>query len=207
MEPRCEDQMRARGVLYSFLSRAYREELDVTYIGDLRAVCSPDDELLGPFAEALRSDDDDALRRDLAADYARCLLGMHADSVSPFESVWMSDLHLMMQEPRDEVVALYASEGMGRVQTFRMPEDHIAVEFEFMALLCKRALGAMETDDRAAFEANIAKQKAFVRDHLSPWIPGFCRKLEARSTTAFYRALANATEAFVASDVEELAEL
>ncbi|MDO4442352.1 MAG: molecular chaperone TorD family protein [Slackia sp.] len=207
MEIGFKDRMEARGIFYSFFSRAYREEIDAAFIEELRAACSPEDDLLAPFAQALHSDDVEALRRDLAGDYARCLLGMHADPVSPFESVWVSGLHLMMQEPRDEVVALYRSEGVDKAQTFHMPEDHIAVELEFAALLCRRAIEAFDENDPVALEENIAKQKAFVHGHLAAWVPDFCRKLRVRSTTEFYRALADATEAFIAADAEEVDRL
>lgn len=207
MEAGFKERMQARSILYSFFSRAYREEADTKFIEELRSVCAPDDELLGPFAEALHADDIEKLRLDLAADYARCLLGMHADPVPPFESVWVSDLHLMMQESRDEVVELYASEGMGKARAFRIPEDHIAVELEFMSLLCKRAGELFAANDAIVLQANIVKQRTFMRNHMLTWIPDFCQKLSLRSTTAFYRALANATEAFVKADAEQLEDL
>lgn len=68
MEAGFKERMQARSILYSFFSRAYREEADTKFIEELRSVCAPDDELLGPFAEALHADDIEKLRLDLAAD-------------------------------------------------------------------------------------------------------------------------------------------
>lgn len=205
MEEGLKEQTEARRSMYSFLARAFREEADVPFIEELKAVCSPDDELLGGLVASLAGSDAESKRAELASDYARCLLGMHSDPVSPFESVWVSDAHLMMQEPRDEVLETYRAEGVDVVDSFKLPEDHIAVEFEFMALLCQRALDALEKSDPVGLELAIKKQEAFLRDHLAPWVPDFCEKLRLRSTTDFYKELALLAWLVVESDLRDAA--
>lgn len=205
MEEGLKEQTEARRSMYSFLARTFREEADVPFIEELKAACSPDDELLGGLAASLAGSDTESKRVELASDYARCFLGMHSDPVSPFESVWVSDAHLMMQEPRDEVLEMYRSEGVDVADSFKLPEDHIAIEFEFMALLCRRVLDALEENDPVALELAIEKQKAFLRDHLAPWVPDFCEKLRLRSTTAFYKELAHLAQSLIESDLRDLA--
>lgn len=202
MEEGLKEQTEARRLIYSFLARAFREEADVPFIEELKAACSPDDELLGGLATSLAGSDTESKRAELASDYARCLLGMHSDPVSPFESVWVSDTHLMMQEPRDEVLEMYRSEGVDVADSFNLPEDHVAIEFEFMALLCKRALAALEENNPLGLEVAIEKQEAFLRNHLAVWVPDFCDKLHARSTTAFYKEIACFAKSFVQSDLQ-----
>lgn len=205
MEAGLKEQMEARQAMYSFLARVFREEVDEAFIDRLKATCDAEDELLARLAGALAGSDTEKQRVELASDYARCLLAMSSDPVSPYESVWRSGLHLMMQEQRDEVVAFYRSEGVDVAGSFKLPEDHIAVEFEFMALLCRRASAALESSDPVELEAAIGKQKAFLEGHLVPWVFDFCEKLVARSATPFYREIARIAQEFVRLDVQTLA--
>jgi anaerobic sulfite reductase subunit A len=48
-----------------------------------------------------------------------------------------------MQEARDQVVALYRAKGLDKVAELELPEDHIALEFEFMAHLCQEMQSAV----------------------------------------------------------------
>ena len=47
-------------------------------------------------------------------------------------------------EPRDEVVGFYGKERLRRVEWFKEPEDHVAIEFEFMAYLCLKEKETLE---------------------------------------------------------------
>ena len=67
---------------------------------------------------------------DLAVDYVRAFIGHGVDAYSaayPFESVYTSPKRLMMQEARDEVLAVYRSEGLDKLPSWKESEDHIAL--------------------------------------------------------------------------------
>lgn len=72
----------------------------------------------------------------------------------PFESVHTSPKRLMMQEARDEVLAVYRSEGLDKLPSWKESEDHIALELEFMAVLGDRIVAAAEASDEAEVEAS-----------------------------------------------------
>ena len=127
-----------RSAVYRLLARLYRVEVDAGY----RTIATY---LSGADAHAIT---------DLAVDYVRAFIGHGIDAYSaayPFESVYTSPKRLMMQEARDEVLAVYRSEGLDKLPTWKEAEDHIALELEFMAALGDRIVAAAEADDLRRF--------------------------------------------------------
>lgn len=188
--------MRARAAAYSFLARTLSEdEVTLDFLRALRDDPPQTGTDLDGFARSLAGKDDqwlEEVRRELAADHAAILLGMSAAPVSPYESVYTSDLHLMMQEARDQVLAAYRAAGLAREDSYHVPEDHISLECDFMAALATRAADALEGEgpDLAAAQASVGAQQAFVRDHLARWVPALADDLERKARTPFYRGVA-----------------
>lgn len=143
----------------------------------------------------------------LAAEYAGPFLNVGKRPACPYESVYTSPERLLMQEARDEVLAVYREEGLSRSEALKEPEDHIAIEFEFMAHLCQKAVAAFEQGDRAACLASLEKQRSFLEQHLLVWVPDFCRDVEGAATTDFYRGVAQLTAEFLVEEREALGEL
>lgn len=204
--------MGERALAYRFLSRAYRTAPDAAFVAALRAASAdrPADDPLAPFFAELASadaSDDEALRIDLAADYNRLFLGMGPHPVPPYESVYTSPEHLLMQDARDEVLAAYRAQGLDAPDDFNLPEDHLALECAFAAELAARTAAACERGDREAADELVASQRAFVEEHLAAWVPAFCDDAEERARTSFYRGLAALTREQVEADRAVLAEL
>ena len=136
-----------RADTYGLLSRLYRVEIDQELLDELCGMRFP--------ASTGNKDADEGYRRiatylsnlwensltDLAVDYVRCFIGHGVDAYSaayPFESVYTSEKRLLMQEARDEVLAIYRSMGLDKQSTWKEGEDHVAVELEFMQIMCQR---------------------------------------------------------------------
>ena len=126
--PHVEESL-SRARLYRFLARLYRVEADQALLDELRALpqvqAAPDDDLMGVGMNAVvgyaKVGGGDALT-ELAVDYVRTFIGSGTDgheAAYPFESVYLSEKHLMMQAARDEVRAIYLSEGLDRKPTAR----------------------------------------------------------------------------------------
>ena len=212
------DEMEARGDAYSFLARVLSDdEAGVDFLEALRDNPPQTGTALDDFASSLAGYDADALeavRRESAADHAQTLLGMSAHPVSPFESVYLSGVHLMMQASRDEVRAAYAAAGCAKSDDYRMPDDHVSLELDFMAVLSSRAaqaLRALATDGAGAelpdgtsaeqaAQDSLNAQLSFVDDHLTRWIPQFCEALERQATTDLYRGAAQMLDRLVGQD-------
>lgn len=194
----------ARAGFYEFLASIYKLELTDEQIETMAARPLPvDDEFLGAgyaqMKEYLRHRDS-GTRRELAVDYARVFLcaGMYEQMTAPpYESVYTSEEHLLMQDARDEVLAHYRSEGLDLPADNTTPEDHLSFEFQFMAKLVERAQAALDAGDEARFAELCAKQRAFFDEHLAPWVPRLCADVRAHARTGFYRGVADVTEGFL----------
>ena len=129
---------------------------------------------------------------DLNVDYLRTFIGNTQDTshvAYPYASVYTSPEHLLMQDARDAVLAAYRGEKVALVNEHNEPEDHIGFELAFCAVLLGRAGEALEVGDAAAAARLVEKERAFVRDHLAAWAPGFASDVARVAQTGFYRAL------------------
>lgn len=132
-----------------------------------------------------------AVLDQFAADYADIYL-THAYGASPHESVWLDEDHLMRQEPMFQVRAWYARHGLTAGDWRHCPEDHLALELQFLAHLV-----APERGD------TLPEAARFMDEHLLRWLPLFARRVAERCRTRFFAALALLTDAYC----EELREL
>lgn len=205
-----------RARLYGLLARLFRVEVDPLLLGQLKAMKFPAstgspkmDAGYRLMAEYLGSCGADPLT-ELAVDYARTFIGHGTDAYSaayPYESVYTSEKRLMMQAARDEVLALYRSEGIDKDPGWKDCEDHIALELEFMKVLAQRTADALRRGD-AAESARLAKVQRTFRDaHLGDWIPSLAKDMRRFARTGLYLGLADLTEGFVLLDRDFLAEL
>ena len=194
----------ARKGFYEFLASVYKLELTDQQIETLAGRAFPlDDEFVGAgyaqVKEYLRHRDS-GTRQELAVDYARVFLcaGMYEQiTAPPYESVYTSEEHLLMQDARDAVLARYRSEGLDLPADNTTPEDHLSFEFQFMAKLVERAQEASDAGDSARFAELSAKQRAFFDEHLANWVPRLCADVRAHAKTGFYRGIADVTEGFL----------
>ena len=160
-----------RSAVYRLLARLYRVEVDEEFLAELKAMRFPAatgntavDAGYRAIATYLSGADAHAIT-DLAVDYVRAFIGHGVDAFSaayPFESVYTSPKRLMMQEARDEVLAVYRSEGLDKLPSWKESEDHIALELEFMAVLGDRIVTAAEAADEAEVERLLSTQRNFL---------------------------------------------
>jgi len=197
-----------RAATYGLLSRLYRVEVDAELLAALRTMAFPLGSGSAEVDEGYRriatylSKNGDGARLDLAVDYVRTFLGHSNSGVSaayPYESVYTSEKRLLMQEARDDVMALYGLAGMV-IENWVDPEDHIALELEYMQIMAMRTGEALEKgDDDAALEY-MGAQKSFMLDHLAAWAPMLTKDMKDFAKTDFYQGLAYLTEGFLRMD-------
>jgi putative dimethyl sulfoxide reductase chaperone len=112
-----------------------------------------------------------------------------------------------MQEARDQVLAAYRAKGLDKAETLDYPEDHIALELEFMEHLCKEARLALAAQNRSAVAVYMQEQKDFLAQHLLNWVPAFCADVEKCATTEFYKAIAKVTNGYLRMEQAILEDL
>jgi anaerobic sulfite reductase subunit A len=201
-----------RASLYEFLSRVYREEIDESLLRQLKNnVDQPNFTsntgftMLREFFNRHRIDED--LVKELAADYADLFLGIGKKPAHPYESVYLSKEKIVMQEPRDEVLKIYGSEGLERSMDFNEPEDHVAVELEFQAYLCRKAEELFQNKDVQGGLRVLQVQMSFLQDHLAAWMPSFCGDIiDGSCKLGFYPAIAQITKDFINLEKTSLKE-
>ena len=131
---------------------------------------------------------------ELNVDYLHVFIGNTQDAshvAYPYESVYTSPDHLLMQDARDAVLAAYRSEMITLVNEHNEPEDHMGFELAFCAVLLRRAVEALTAGNTARAIELVEKERTFVRDHLGVWAPEFASDVKRIAQTGFYRALAD----------------
>lgn len=83
----------------------------------------------------------------------------------------------------------------------------LAVELVFMRILCEKTIAALERGDGEEAERLLARQRAFLQEHVLTWIDCFAADLRKSAEGGFYAHLATFTEAFAHADVAALDEV
>jgi TorA maturation chaperone TorD len=188
------------------LALLHDREPTAELLGELKAVGFPGNLALAPRSEGGRAaqaamgaalsvlpDAPDASALDqLAADFAAIHL-TGSLGASPSESFWLSDDHLVCQDPMFELRRLYAEAGLRAPDWRKRPDDHLVFQLHYLAnrLAAARDAGAWR------------RLAAFLDEHLLRWLPDFAARVAQRADTALHAALARLTEAWC----EELREL
>lgn len=95
------------------------------------------------------------------------------------------------------VERLYLKEGLGPSTEVTELPDHVGVELEFMAYLCRKTLEAMQAGDAATAQDYRHKQYYFFMEHLGPWIRLLAERLASEAQTSLYRFLGNFLNLFL----------
>lgn len=208
--------MDQRASTYAYLARLFRAEVDADLLSamhdDLYPVSSGNDSvdagnrLIATYLSNLHP----GSLEELHVDYARCFIGSGTDASTaayPFESVYTSPKRLLMQDARDEVRAVYRAAGLERQDNWNEGEDHLSLEFEYEAMLCRRCATALRSghEDEAASLA--ASQRNFFSDHIATWVPLMLADLRRFAASELYQGVADLTEGFLAIEAELLEEL
>lgn len=96
----------------------------------------------------------------------------------------------------------YGDIGLAAAGTGSVTVDHISTELEVMAALCAQEAAHAAADEASLAEATVAREQAFLEDHLTRWLPDFAERLAAAAAPPFYDAAISAAIAFTHHDLE-----
>jgi TorA maturation chaperone TorD len=133
----------------------------------------------------------------LLLDYSRLFLGPFEIQAKPYGSVYLDGEKIVMGDSTMDALACYRRGGFSPADDFKEMPDHIAVELEFLYLLCFRQAGALAERNSVVAAENQALRREFLRNHLGVWAAKFSSRVAAAANSGFYRRLAELLEAFV----------
>jgi len=204
-------QARVRSQLYAALARAFQkpevasgeDEENALSSALERAALTLDAQALGPAVERLiraleiKQGQAEQALRTLEIEYNRLFVGPGRPQAPPYESFYRSKWGLMMGPSTREVKQQYAEAGLTIAPDYRDLPDHVATELGFMAYLTMR-----EAEAKGEKSSWLERERLFLQDHLSVWVPRLCQRVKEASQHPFYTALAELTQAFVSLDME-----
>jgi TorA maturation chaperone TorD len=222
----------SREGLYSFLSRSLLYEVDTEFLTVIEAAqpaieffaSSQEGEALRKASEELATISskvavvEGAERKQLLVDfdveYASLFLGTGKGRgrahVWPWESAYFTDPPRMYAGPYHEVCDAYRSVGYEKPKESKEPEDHIGLELDFMAHLCRLTTASIDNGNAEFALGYVRLQKEFMKDHLLRWAGKFSRRLldtSERRETDFYHAIATMLESFLLLDDQAIDEI
>jgi TorA maturation chaperone TorD len=209
----------AREGIYLFLSRVFMFEVDNEFLTTIVAIqptinalassqqgteLQKAGELLQVFskkAAIAEGEERDRMLTDLAVDYASLfLVPGFSRQVYPWESAYFSQPPRMFGEPYHQMVAAYKKVGYEKPQNFKDAEDHVALELDFMAYLCRLARAGIEAGNVEYAVGYLKLQKEFLQDHLNRWAGKLCTGIIDKSESQFYKAIGMLMRSFLARE-------
>ena len=125
------------------------------------------------------------------------------DRVS-FINLQFTDLVGNVKSVTITVEQFYRRAGMPVLDRCIEMADHLGLELEFMAALCRLEAELEDAGDPAALERCLDLQRTFLEEHLSRWAPACCENVVRHARYGFYKAIAHLTREFLGSEEARL---
>ena len=212
------DVIAARAGMYETLASLYfdrltDEQIEAMAAQDFQELLDNENELIASgFNDIYRylRKRNTGTRQELACDFSSCFLGTHSYKglvAQPYESLFLDPSGTLNAKPRTLVYNFYKKECVSLKKEHNYPDDHLAFECEFMAILCRRTIEAVNADDMDEALRLLDVQERFLNEHINLWF----RRLHDLSLkfikTRFYRGVLNITQGFFDEECEIIGDL
>jgi TorA maturation chaperone TorD len=211
-----EELLKIRESIYAFLSRMYLEEPPKKLADDIAEKRLPIPEELSALNNDLREgftairkfEDDfegsaEKLHEDLSWEYTRLFIGPSKEAILPYESSYIKKK--FTGEAVLRAKERYRKAGVEKAVACNEPEDHVALELDFMTYLCRNMSEKLKGGEEIKEE--LAIQREFLDECLSKWVPGFCDDIIKSQESDFYRGIAQITKGFLIFDSRMIDEI
>ena len=151
----------------------------------------------------------DELETELAVERTRLLRGVKPGYGPPpaYESVYVGSDQGPLMQASVAVRQIYAEAGVKLPEEVRDQPDFIGFELDFMRQLTEEEAQAWADDDQEEALVILGRQRAFLEEHITRWIPRFCDVMVQEARLDFYRGIACMTKGFVLDEAKKVAEL
>lgn len=160
-------------------------------------------ELINTWLDKGRENFNESLQ-ELAFDYNKLFVGPDKVLAPPWESVYTSEERMVFTGPTMAVRDFYRRHNIEYQRLNQEPEDHFAVELEFMAHLIARQKEALARKEEDLMQYYILEQRKFMVEHLQQWAYLFLEQVYQKASTDYYRGLALFARGFLEWDAQHL---
>ncbi|MGO1460003.1 MAG: TorD/DmsD family molecular chaperone [Flaviflexus sp.] len=109
--------------------------------------------------------------------------------VPPYESVHRNRDGLIFDEETLQVRSEYRKLGLQAPKLNQEPDDHIGLEFNFIAQSCLRSLDALDQDSTTDASRYYGIGAVFMEQHIMEWAPAMLEEAAEAAETRFYRGI------------------
>lgn len=144
---------------------------------------------------------------DLNVDFTRCFLGgatYKGLACQPYASLFLENGGRIMAQPRNKARNVYGTQGVRLADDIDLPEDHLAFECEFMAIIGQRAADALEKGDSKGALEQLELQRSFLEEHILTWTDRFFNLSVELLRTRFYLGLVKVSKGFFDEESESI---
>ena len=175
-----------------------------------------DDEQLAPYNKLFAkiknsiSGNSEATLECIKSEYTNLMLGPYKLPAPPWESVYVNKVRLIFQKSTLKVRQAYLEYNLLPSEYPHVPDDHIAIELDFMLRLGQFCQESFVKSDAQRFHKILSDQKLFLENHILVWIYDFAEQIQQSKTHHFYPQMASLTANILQADyniIEELEEL
>ena len=142
---------------------------------------------------------DEDILTNLCKDWTRLFRGIDRKGLlPPYESLYRPER--LQKKPAQEINRLFSEMGIQVPEEWHQPSDYIGVELDFMRLLCEKEWRHRDNGERNAIREAVEAEKSFLEDHLTLWVPIFCKRMLKEAREEYYLGIAHLTLGLVGFD-------
>lgn len=208
---RCELRIRA----YQWFASFFAAELDETGWGRYQEAAvvemlhreleelglSTEAHALLGYIRAHRSEPKQVVVSELMIDFSKLFCGPGGGLAPPFESFYSESIPRYFGESHADVVRLVEEQRLRLPSDWTMPADHVAIELDLVAQSLVH-----ETIPKAGEDGpsnRLAPSFRHWQARVAQWLPRWCRDVQNRAVTGFYRSGAALLDAFIRTEVSQ----
>lgn len=207
-----------REILYSFLKITFQSPLTSetlqlwkeNFSAEFIDVLSDDNQYLRSFFENLHRKELDSIVEEEKQAYLATFYIFNKEGkvpAPPWESVYMTNDRSLFGEPAFQIRKKLAEFDLQFIHENTDPDDHIAIELDFMNYLIHYTFSAKEEGREEDYVKGVYTQYWLMKEHLNKWISPFTKDILSSNTSDFYKGIATLLSLFVEEDFEYIKSL
>ena len=198
------EELKADLPVLNLLRQIFLREPSRDLLEGIGAVVLPADEGdetggLAKMVASVRENSDrlDEWAEELSLEFARLFIGPVHPPVVPYASFYLSESRSLMTEETLEVRRRYLQAGLALKDLHQIPDDHVALEIEFLYYLTRQAIQGLEDVREGEASKFLAMRNEFIKEHAALWVPLFVERIVESTNEGFFQGAALLLKDFI----------